>query len=70
MKEQCKCGKKRYGYTDGIHEIFLCYNCGSFVGNAGGDSLFGILIKSNPESVLALIQSKLLIPIEVFEHGK
>ena len=70
MKEMCKCGKKRYGYTDGIHEIFLCYNCGSFIGSAGGDPLFGMMIKSSPHTVLALIQNKLLIPIEVFKHGK
>ena len=70
MKEMCKCGKKRYGYTDGIHEIFLCNNCGSFIGSAGGDSLFGMMIKSSPNAVLTLILNKLLIPIEIFQHGR
>tara|TARA_Y100001949_G_C15971200_1_gene323951 strand:- start:1124 stop:1330 length:207 start_codon:yes stop_codon:yes gene_type:complete len=66
MKEECICGMKRYGYTDGFHEVFLCYNCGSFIGSVGGDQLFGMLIKSNPEVVLKLIQAKMLIPIRDF----
>ena len=54
--------KEKYGF----HEVFLCYNCGSFIGSVGGDQLFGMLIKSNPEVVLKLIQAKMLIPIRDF----
>ena len=63
MGKRCKCGKKTYGYGDGVHEIWICYNCGKFVGKAGGDVLFGMLVKSNPEVVIGLIHEKILKPI-------
>ena len=64
MKATCSCGKKRYGYGDGVHEIWLCYKCGKFTGTAGGDVLFGVMAKSHPELIMALIEEKILIPIE------
>ena len=64
MRQYCECKQKLYGYSDGTHEIWLCYNCGKFYGTAGGDPLFGILAKSEPEIILEMIQEKLLLPIE------
>ena len=64
MRKRCECNKKLYGYGDGVHEVWLCYNCGKFYGIAGGDALFSIMAKSEPELVLEMIQEKLLIPIE------
>lgn len=61
--EKCKCGKRKYGYGDGFHEVWICYSCGSFDGKAQGDELFIDLIMQDPNVVLALIKQKTLIPI-------
>ena len=63
MAKRCKCGKKKYGYGDGVHEVWICYNCGAFDGKAQGDQLFVETIMANPPIVLALIESKHLVPI-------
>ena len=63
MAKICKCGKKKYGYGDGVHEVWICYNCGSFDGKAQGDQLFVETIMADPPIVLALIESKQLVPI-------
>ena len=63
MKRKCKCGKRMYGYGDGRHEVWICYNCGAFDGKAQGDQLFVATIMANPPIVLALIESKQLVPI-------
>ena len=63
MAKRCKCGKKRYGYGDGVHEVWICYNCGAFDGKAQGDQTFVETIMENPPIVLALIESKQLVPI-------
>ena len=63
MAKRCKCGKKKYGYGDGMHEVWICYNCGNFNGKADGDQLFIEAIMSDPPIVLALIESKQLVPI-------
>ena len=62
-KDRCKCGKKRYGYEDGLHEIWLCYACGKFIGQAGGDKFFAQMAKEHPEIILTMVQEKLLTPI-------
>ena len=56
MAKRCKCGKKKYGYGDGDHEVWICYNCGSFDGKANGDQAFVETIMANPPIVLALIE--------------
>ena len=61
--EKCKCGKRKYGYGDGFHEVWICYSCGSFDGKAQGAELFIDLIMQDPNVVLALIKQKTLIPI-------
>jgi hypothetical protein len=61
--EKCKCGKRKYGYGDGFHEVWICYSCGSFDGKAQGDEQFIDLIMQDPNVVLALIKTKTLIPI-------
>ena len=63
MAGRCKCGKKKYGYGDGEHEVWICYSCGSFDGKANGDQGFIETIMANPPIVLALIEAKQLIPI-------
>ena len=68
-KVKCDCGTKRYGYGDGMHEIWLCYKCGKFIGTAGGDALFSVLAKKQPEVILTMIQEKILTPITTKKHG-
>ena len=63
MTKKCKCGSKKYGYGDGLHEVWICYNCGSFDGKAQEDEIFIDLIMQDPNVVLTLIQSKALVPI-------
>ena len=63
MAKRCKCGKKKYGYGDGTHEVWICYSCGYFDGKAQGDHAFIETIMANPPIVLALIEAKQLIPI-------
>jgi len=70
LKSKCDCGKKLYGYGDGVHEIWLCYKCGKFVGTAGGDELFGIMAKTAPDIIMTMIYEKILTPIEHSIHGK
>ena len=69
MKESCECGTKLYGYGDGVHEIWLCYKCGKFLGQAGGDAMFGVMAKSHPEIIMVMIQEKILTPINKSKHG-
>ena len=63
MKRKCKCGKKLYGYGDGVHEVWICYKCGRFVGKAGGDPIFGIMLKTEPTIIMDMIYNKELKPI-------
>ena len=68
-KDRCGCGQKRYGYGDGLHEIWLCYKCGKFVGQAGGDTFFAMMAKEHPEVILSMVQEKILTPISKKKHG-
>jgi len=70
QKKTCQCGKKLYGYGDGVHEIWLCYKCGKFIGTAGGDTMFGIMAKASPQFIMTMIYEKILTPIESNKHGK
>ena len=63
MAKKCKCGKKKYGYGDGMLEVWICYSCCGFDGKANGDEIFVQTIMSNPAMVLALIETKQLVPI-------
>ena len=60
----CKCGKPLYGYGDGVHEVWICYKCGRFVGKAGGDPVFGIMVKTEPTIIMDMIYNKELKPID------
>ena len=60
----CKCGKPLYGYGDGVHEVWICYKCGRFVGKAGGDPVFGIMLKTEPTIIMDMIYNKELKPID------
>jgi len=68
-KGRCECGQKRYGYEDGLHEIWLCYKCGKFIGTAGGDVFFTTMAKEHPEIILTMVQEKILTPIGKKKHG-
>ena len=63
MRNKCKCGKQLYGYGDGVHEVWICYKCGRFVGKAGGDPIFGIMLKTEPTIIMDMIYNKELKPI-------
>ena len=64
MHDSCNsCGKKLYGYVDGVHEIWLCYKCGKFIGKAGGDPIFAMMAEEHPEVILTMVQEKILTPI-------
>ena len=63
MRKKCKCGKPLYGYGDGVHEVWICYKCGRFVGKAGGDPIFGIMLKTEPTIIMDMIYNKELKPI-------
>ena len=69
IKVKCDCGMKRYGYGDGMHEIWLCYKCGKFVGTAGGDMLFSMIAREHPEIILSMVSEKILTPITTKKHG-
>ena len=58
MKDVCDCGKRLYGYGDGVHEIWLCYKCGKFIGTAGGDTFFSMMAKEHPEIILLWFKKK------------
>ena len=60
--EKCQCGKKMYEYTDGVHDINLCFACGKFSGDAAGDSEFTYMILNNPHVILGMIKEKFLVP--------
>ena len=65
MNRECnRCKKKKYGYSDGIHEVWICYICGHFDGQAKGDELFITSIMQEPALVLAMIEQKMLKPIK------
>ena len=68
-KVKCDCGTKRYGYGDGMHEVWLCYKCGKFVGTAGGDAFFSMMAKEHPEIILTMVQEKILTPITIKKNG-
>jgi len=53
-----------YGYSDGQHEVWVCYNCGNFKGTAHGDEMFIDTIKSQPTIILAMIAEKMLVPMQ------
>ena len=68
-KTNCQCGQKRYGYGDCMHEIWLCYKCGKFVGTAGGDVFFSMMAQEHPEMILTMVQEKILTPITTKKNG-
>ena len=64
MEEKCpSCKINKYGYTDGIHSIFICFKCGRFDGISGGDPTFIEKIQEEPMSLLMMIEQKVLVPI-------
>jgi hypothetical protein len=64
MDKYCKkCKIIKYGYTDGVHSIFLCFKCGRYEGISGGDNSFVNEINEDPMALLFMIKEKILIPI-------
>ena len=60
----CSCKKNMYGYSDGTHTVFICYRCGRYSGQAGGDVLFVEVIMYVPLLLMKLISEKILKPIK------
>lgn len=64
MDEKCKkCKITKYGYTDGIHSIFICFKCGRYDGISGGDESFIDEINEEPMALLDMIKDERLTPI-------
>jgi Fe2+ or Zn2+ uptake regulation protein len=53
-----------YGYTDGNHDVFICFKCGRFDGISNNDPEFLEDIKENPVIILEMISDKILIPVK------
>jgi ribosomal protein L37AE/L43A len=63
MKKCRSCRKKTYGYSDGVHHVWVCWSCGQFEGS-GSDPFFPQVVMANPQVVWAMIGEKMLKPIE------
>lgn len=65
MGKECgNCNKKKYGYSDGLHKVWICYSCGAFDGEAAGDETFINNILAEPALILAMIEEKMLKPMK------
>ena len=62
MKYCNNCDKKTYGYTDGTHNVWVCWSCGSFEGS-GTDPFFPQVVSENPQLIWAMISEKMLEPM-------
>jgi len=51
-----------YNYTDGVHDLSICFKCGRFTGTSGGDDEFLKKINGDPMILLEMIESKMLTP--------
>ena len=49
-----------YGYTDGTHDVFICFKCGRFDGISNDDPDFLERVTEAPVFILELIQDKIL----------
>jgi len=63
MNRCSQCKKKTYGYTDGMHEVWVCWACGAFSGT-GSDPFFPQIVATNPQLVWAMIAENMLKPFE------
>ena len=64
-KKNCSsCGKNMYGYTDDVHELWICYVCGHYSGHSNADMLFFDLVNSDPEIILELVSKNFLRKME------
>lgn len=62
--EKCeRCKKKMYGYSDSVHDIWLCWRCGKFSGTTRIHDDFTELIMMNPLIIIDLIHNGCLKPI-------
>tara|TARA_R110002020_G_scaffold441981_1_gene653115 strand:+ start:18123 stop:18326 length:204 start_codon:yes stop_codon:yes gene_type:complete len=57
------CSHKKYGYSDGVNEVWVCYKCGSFNGVTTNHDEFAQVVSKNPLILLELISTKTLEPI-------
>jgi hypothetical protein len=67
MTEEIKCSscdKRMYGYTDDIHDIWICYRCGHYKGQSNADMLFFDLVNSDPLILIELVDKKFLRPMK------
>ena len=57
------CDHKKYGYSDGFNEVWICYKCGSFDGVSSNNDDFAQVVTKNPLILLELIKENKLEPI-------
>ena len=63
MVKTCEgCKMNVYNYTDGVHDLSICFKCGRFTGTSGGDDEFLKKINGDPMILLEMIESKMLTP--------
>ena len=53
-----------YGYTDGTHDVFICFKCGRFDGISNDDPDFLQQVTEDRVILLEMIQDKILIPVQ------
>lgn len=63
MKHCTKCKKDMLGYSDSVHDVWLCWRCGKFDGSTRTDDDFTEMITKNPMMILYLIDAQALKPI-------
>ena len=61
------CNHKKYGYSDGFNEVWICYKCGCFDSISTNEDEFAQVVAKNPLILLELIYEKNLEPISSSE---
>jgi DNA-directed RNA polymerase subunit RPC12/RpoP len=61
---QCPCGKKQWGYTGDIGDIYICYNCGRYKGK-GVHPVMTDMAHADPALLLEMIEIGALKKIEL-----
>lgn len=59
-----KCGSKNYGFSNGLHEVWICYRCGGYlVTREDIDDTFIQSIQKDPLIIIEYIKNGVLEPI-------
>jgi len=63
IDECTKCQSKLYAYSEGEHNVYLCWNCGSYFIYPAVKDKFTESLMYNPQLLLELIKNKKLTKI-------